>query len=103
VTLADLLNNALHDDGIRVVLWHGAGDSFCSGNDIEDFLKNPPGPGQSTTRMPSSCKALFSKSANVTYMLDVIAFFFAGRLNMTRKMFPECSVMISLICRLLPA
>jgi enoyl-CoA hydratase/carnithine racemase len=29
------------------VLWHGAGDSFCAGNDIEDFLKNPPGPGES--------------------------------------------------------
>jgi enoyl-CoA hydratase/carnithine racemase len=47
LTLADLLNKALQDDGIRVVLWHGAGDSFCAGNDIEDFLKNPPGPGQS--------------------------------------------------------
>ena len=31
----------------RVVLWHGAGDSFCAGNDVEDFLKNPPGPGES--------------------------------------------------------
>src|SRR5258707_2270307 len=47
VTLADLMNKALQDDGIRVVLWHGAGDSFCAGNDIEDFLKNPPGPGES--------------------------------------------------------
>src|SRR5258708_35672744 len=47
VTLADLLNKALQDDGIRVVLWHGAGDSFCAGNDIEDFLKNPLGPGES--------------------------------------------------------
>ena len=47
LTLADLLNKALQDDDIRVVLWHGAGDSFCAGNDIEDFLKNPPGPGES--------------------------------------------------------
>jgi enoyl-CoA hydratase/carnithine racemase len=46
-TLADLLNNAAKDDQIRVVLWHGAGDSFCAGNDIQDFLKNPPGPGES--------------------------------------------------------
>src|SRR6184192_1488666 len=46
ITLADLLNNAAKDDQIRVVLWHGAGDSFCAGNDIEDFLKNPPGPGE---------------------------------------------------------
>jgi len=47
VTMADLLNNSATDDGVRVVLWHGAGDSFCAGNDVEDFLKNPPGPGES--------------------------------------------------------
>ena len=47
VTLADLLNDAAKDEGIRVALWHGAGDSFCAGNDVEDFLKNPPGPGES--------------------------------------------------------
>ena len=35
------------DENTRVVLWHGAGDSFCAGNDIDDFLKNPPGPGES--------------------------------------------------------
>jgi enoyl-CoA hydratase/carnithine racemase len=47
VTIADLLNAAAKDDDIRVVLWHGAGDSFCAGNDVEDFMRNPPGPGQS--------------------------------------------------------
>ena len=47
ITLAELFNSAAKDDEIRVVLWHGAGDSFCAGNDIEDFLKNPPGPGES--------------------------------------------------------
>src|SRR3984885_6915911 len=47
LTLADMLNSAAKDDQIRVVLWHGAGDSFCAGNDIEDFVKNPPGPGES--------------------------------------------------------
>ena len=47
ITMADLLNEAAKDDDIRVVLWHGAGDSFCAGNDVEDFLKNPPGPGES--------------------------------------------------------
>ena len=47
VTLADVFNNAIKDESTRVVLWHGAGDSFCAGNDIEDFLKNPPGPGDS--------------------------------------------------------
>jgi enoyl-CoA hydratase/carnithine racemase len=47
VTLADLLNDAAKDERIRVVLWHGAGDSFSAGNDLEDFLKNPPGAGES--------------------------------------------------------
>src|SRR5258706_4476081 len=47
VTLADILNDAARDEQIRVVLWYGAGDSFSAGNDVEDFLKNPPGPGES--------------------------------------------------------
>src|SRR5271163_1232419 len=46
-TLADVFNNAATDESTRVVLWHGAGDSFSAGNDIEDFLENPPGPGES--------------------------------------------------------
>lgn len=47
VTLADQFNAAAKDERTRVVLWHGAGDSFCAGNDVEDFLKTPPGPGDS--------------------------------------------------------
>ncbi len=47
IVLADLLNTTAKVDDIRVVLWHGAGDSFCAGNDLEDFTKNPPGPGES--------------------------------------------------------
>jgi enoyl-CoA hydratase/carnithine racemase len=46
-TLADVFNNACKDENTGVVLWYGAGDSFCAGNDIEDFLKNPPGPSES--------------------------------------------------------
>jgi enoyl-CoA hydratase/carnithine racemase len=46
-TLTDVFNNAAKDEHTRVVLWHGAGDSFSAGNDIEDFLENPPGPGDS--------------------------------------------------------
>src|SRR5262249_25800123 len=42
-----VLNNAAHDESIRVVLWHAAGDSFSAGNDVADFLNNPPGPGDS--------------------------------------------------------
>ena len=43
--LADLLNEADKDENVNVVLLHGAGDSFTAGNDLEDFLKNPPCPG----------------------------------------------------------
>src|SRR6478736_5298399 len=46
VTLAELLDAAAKDEQIRVVLWHGAGDSFCAGNDVVDFLKSPPGSGE---------------------------------------------------------
>jgi enoyl-CoA hydratase/carnithine racemase len=46
-SLAGILGDADKDEVVRVVLWHGAGDSFCAGNDIGDFLKNPPGPGES--------------------------------------------------------
>jgi enoyl-CoA hydratase/carnithine racemase len=45
--LADLLNEADNDESIHIVLLHGAGDSFTAGNDLEDFVKNPPGPGDS--------------------------------------------------------
>src|ERR1700759_5879674 len=45
--LADVFNGAAKDEGTRVVLWHGAGDTFCAGNDVDDFLKHPPGPGVS--------------------------------------------------------
>src|SRR4051794_10991944 len=42
VALVDIFNAAASDESTRVVLWHGAGNSFCAGNDIEDFLKSPP-------------------------------------------------------------
>jgi enoyl-CoA hydratase/carnithine racemase len=46
-TMAEILTNADRDEDVRVVLWHGAGDSFCAGNDIQDFLENPPAAGGS--------------------------------------------------------
>src|SRR6266550_1566171 len=64
-------------------------------------LNESPAPCQSTTRISSSFAASFNRSANVMYMADVIAFFLAGRFNWIRKMFPERSVMMSLICDLL--
>lgn len=61
VAYADLLNDTEKDDRIRVVLWHGAGDSFCAGNDVEDFLKNPPGPGESPQAVLMSALVNFEK------------------------------------------
>jgi len=53
--LAEAFRAAAADDGIHAVLWNAAGDTFSAGNDIEDFLKNPPGQGESpqTTLMKS--------------------------------------------------
>ena len=45
--LAEILAEADQDKSVRVVLWHGAGDSFSAGNDIKDFLDNPPQTGDS--------------------------------------------------------
>ncbi len=45
--LATIFDKAARDEHTRAILWHGSGDSFCAGNDIEDFIKNPPGPGDS--------------------------------------------------------
>ena len=45
--LADIFNGAAKDESTHVVLWHGAGESFSAGNDVDDFLRNPPGPGNS--------------------------------------------------------
>ena len=44
-SLAEIFGDAGKDESVRVVLWHGAGDAFCAGNDMGDFLNNPPGPG----------------------------------------------------------
>jgi enoyl-CoA hydratase/carnithine racemase len=43
--LARILNEAAEDEGVRVVRWHAAGDTFCAGNDVKDFLK-PAAPGE---------------------------------------------------------
>src|SRR5262245_15520124 len=45
--LADIFNEAAEDEETLVVLWHSAGDTFSAGNDVGDFLKNPPGAGES--------------------------------------------------------
>ena len=40
--LTGLLQAAGGDDTVRVVVLHGAGEAFCSGNDIADFVHDPP-------------------------------------------------------------
>jgi enoyl-CoA hydratase/carnithine racemase len=47
IEMEELLDGAAKDDQIRAVLWHAAGDSFCAGNDLEDFMKNPPASAES--------------------------------------------------------
>src|SRR5215468_2106293 len=44
--LAEIFREADQDEAVRVVLWYGAGNAFCAGNDLEDFLR-PPEPGES--------------------------------------------------------
>jgi enoyl-CoA hydratase/carnithine racemase len=61
LTLAEVFTDAAKDERTRVVLWRGAGDSFCAGNDIEDFLKNPPGPGESPQAQLMNALADFGK------------------------------------------
>ncbi|MFL9924816.1 enoyl-CoA hydratase [Herbaspirillum lusitanum] len=40
--LADALKDAQSDDAVRVILFTGKPQAFSAGNDLEDFLKNPP-------------------------------------------------------------
>src|ERR1700741_980825 len=46
IALANAFNEAAKDDEIRVVIWDAAGDSFSAGNDVQDFLQNPPKEGE---------------------------------------------------------
>lgn len=40
--LAHALRHAERDNAVRVALIHGAADVFTAGNDLQDFLANPP-------------------------------------------------------------
>jgi enoyl-CoA hydratase/carnithine racemase len=40
--MAQGIAQAEADDAIRVVLFTGAGDAFCAGNDLNEFLAEPP-------------------------------------------------------------
>ena len=59
--IAEILAEADRDDSVRVVLWHGAGDSFTAGNDIQDFQRNPPTAGGSPQGQLTDAFIAFSK------------------------------------------
>lgn len=40
--LADALEHAADDPAVRCVVIHGSTDTFTAGNDLQDFLSNPP-------------------------------------------------------------
>jgi enoyl-CoA hydratase/carnithine racemase len=102
IDLADILNEAARGASIRVVLWHGAGDSFCAGNDIEDFLKNPPGPGESPQARLENALVEFDKPliaavqgaaiGGGTTMLTHCDFVFAGRSAQFRMPFVDLAL-----------
>ena len=48
--LTEALEHAAVDPEVRAVLVEGEGDGFCAGNDLKDFLDNPP-----TGRFHSLC------------------------------------------------
>jgi len=48
--LADAIEGAAGDDGIRLITIEGAGEDFTAGNDLADFLADMPPPG--TTDIP---------------------------------------------------
>ena len=102
IDLADIFNDAARDASTRVVLWHGAGDSFCAGNDIEDFLKNPPGPGKSPQARLENAFVDFDKPlvaavqgaaiGGGTTMLTHCDFVLAGRSAQFRMPFVDLAV-----------
>ena len=40
--MTDALNNAANNTSVRVAILHGSGGSFTAGNDLFDFLNDPP-------------------------------------------------------------
>ena len=103
VTLANIFTEAAKDEQTRVVLWRGAGDSFCAGNDIEDFLKNPPGPGESPQALLMNALVDFDKPivaavqgaaiGGGTTMLTHCDFVYAGESAKFRMPFIDLAVL----------
>ena len=58
---ADALNAAAQDPALRVALITGGKESFCAGNDLQDFLKNPPSGENSPVMQFMKAVATFPK------------------------------------------
>ena len=52
--MADAINAAKADPGVRALLITGQPGIFTSGNDLEDFMQRPPGSGSGTEASPVS-------------------------------------------------
>jgi enoyl-CoA hydratase/carnithine racemase len=61
ITIAELLDSAGRDETVRVVVLHAAGDAFTAGNDLGDFLHNPPGLGDSPQSRFAAALIAFDK------------------------------------------
>jgi enoyl-CoA hydratase/carnithine racemase len=59
--LAEILTEADSNDQVRVVLWHGAGNAFTAGNDLQDFIDNPPGAEESPQLRLTNALIAFGK------------------------------------------
>lgn len=59
--MAEILTEADANDDVRVVLWNGAGDAFTTGNDLKDFIDNPPGTEDSPQFRLTKAFIAFSK------------------------------------------
>jgi enoyl-CoA hydratase/carnithine racemase len=70
--LAEIFATADKDDAVRVAFWHGAGDSFCAGNDVKDFLRNPPGPQDSPQAKLTEAFIGFEKPIVVAVQGDAV-------------------------------
>jgi len=51
-TIADALRAAETDSAVRVIVIEGKPEVFTAGNDLEDFMKRPPTPGNDGTKPP---------------------------------------------------
>jgi len=51
-TMADALRAAETDAAVRVIVIEGKPEVFTAGNDLEDFMKRPPTPGNDGTKPP---------------------------------------------------